>query len=132
MQAWAPLARANHRLALGVVAPSGLPPVVGVGPDSTVSLRPRTGVACWGDSIGTVIDTQALAEWLLQNPAAAAMLDVHDPEPFGDDYPLIDVPNAYLAPHLASRTMTAMDNMSWVVKDIAAVLGGRAPRFPAW
>jgi hypothetical protein len=28
--------------------------------------------------------------------------------------------------------MTAMDNMSWVVKDIAAVLGGRAPRFPAW
>jgi len=25
-----------------------------------------------------------------------------------------------------------MDNMSWVVKDVAAVLQGRAPRFPAW
>jgi len=25
-----------------------------------------------------------------------------------------------------------MDNMSWVVKDVAAVLSGRAPRFPAW
>jgi len=81
---------------------------------------------------GNVIDIQALADWLVQHPAAAAMLDVHEPEPFGDDYPLIDVPNAYLAPHLASRTMTAMDNMSWVVKDVAAVLQGRAPRFPAW
>jgi hypothetical protein len=81
---------------------------------------------------GNVLDAQALAEWLRANPAAAAMLDVHEPEPFGNDYPLLNVPNAYLAPHLASRTMTAMDNMSWVVKDVAAVLNGRAPRFPAW
>jgi phosphoglycerate dehydrogenase-like enzyme len=63
---------------------------------------------------------------------AAAMLDVHEPEPFGNDYPLLNVPNAYLAPHLASRTMTAMDTMSGGVKDVAAVLAGRAPRHPAW
>jgi D-3-phosphoglycerate dehydrogenase len=94
------------------------------------SMRPDSYLI--NTSRGFVLDAQALAEWLRENPAAAAMLDVHDPEPFGEDYPLVDVPNAYLAPHLASRTMTAMDNMSWVVKDIAAVLGGRAPRFPAW
>ncbi|MCX5651247.1 MAG: hypothetical protein NTU45_07645 [Planctomycetota bacterium] len=94
------------------------------------SLRPDAHLI--NTARGNVIDIQALADWLVQHPAAAAMLDVHDPEPFGDDYPLLEVPNAYLAPHLASRTMTAMDNMSWVVKDVAAVLQGRAPRFPAW
>ena len=94
------------------------------------SMRPDANLI--NTARGNVIDIQALAEWLLQNPAAAAMLDVHEPEPFGDGYPLLDVPNAYLAPHLASRTMTAMDNMSWVVKDVAAVLSRRAPRFPAW
>ena len=80
-------------------------------------------------SRGFVLDTVALADWLRVNPAAAAMLDVHDPEPFTDANPLIPLPNAHLAPHLASRTMTAMDNMSWVVKDVVAVLEGRAPKW---
>lgn len=81
-------------------------------------------------SRGCVLDPVALAEWLRLNPAGAALLDVHDPEPFGEDCPLLGLPNAHLAPHLASRTMTAMDNMSWVVRDVAAVLEGRAPRYP--
>ena len=93
------------------------------------SMRPDANLI--NTARGNVIDAQALASWLLRNPAAAAMLDVHDPEPFGEDYPLLDVPNAYLAPHLASRTMTAMDNMSWVVRDVVAVLEGRAPKWPA-
>ena len=82
-------------------------------------------------SRGCVIDTAALADWLRVNPAAAAMLDVHDPEPITDANPLIPLPNAHLAPHLASRTMTAMDNMSWVVRDVVAVLEGRKPKYPA-
>jgi phosphoglycerate dehydrogenase-like enzyme len=81
---------------------------------------------------GCVLDTDALAAWLRENPAGLAYLDVHDPEPFTDESPLLGLPNAHLAPHLASRTMTAMDNMSWVVRDVEAVLAGRAPRFPAW
>lgn len=94
------------------------------------SMRPDANLI--NTARGNVIDAHALAAWLLRNPAAAAMLDVHEPEPFGEDYPLLPVPNAYLAPHLASRTMTAMDNMSWVVRDVAAVLSGRAPKNPAW
>lgn len=82
-------------------------------------------------SRGCVLDHGALARFLEANPAACAMLDVHSPEPFTADCPLLGLPNAHLAPHLASRTMTAMDNMSWVVRDVAAVLGGRAPKFPA-
>ena len=81
-------------------------------------------------SRGCVIDTHALADWLRVNPAAAALLDVHEPEPITDANPLLPLPNAHLAPHLASRTMTAMDNMSWVVRDVVAVLEGRTPKWP--
>ncbi|MFM1935232.1 MAG: D-3-phosphoglycerate dehydrogenase, partial [Planctomycetota bacterium] len=45
-------------------------------------------------------------------------LDVHDPEPFDATHPMLGLPNAHLAPHLASRTDTAMEAMSWVVRDV--------------
>lgn len=82
-------------------------------------------------SRGFVVDNLSLARFLTDHPQARAMLDVHDPEPFGPEYPLLGLPNATLFPHLASRTETAMQNMSWVVRDVAAVLEGRAPTFPA-
>lgn len=82
-------------------------------------------------SRGFVIDHDALASFLSDTPAAAALLDVHDPEPIDAANPLLTVPNATLLPHLASRTEMAMENMSWVVKDVWAVLEGRSPRWPA-
>ena len=60
------------------------------------------------------------------------MLDVHEPEPPPTDYPLYGLPNVKLLPHLASRTDVALANMSWVVKDVAAVLEGQKPQYPAW
>jgi len=82
---------------------------------------------------GMLVDAAALAAWARRVAPAggAALLDVHQPEPFGPDYPLLGLPNVALAPHLASRTATALRNMSWVVRDVVAVLEGRAPRFPA-
>ncbi len=77
---------------------------------------------------GMVIDARALASFLRTHPSARAVLDVHDPEPFTDDYPLLRIPNAMLAPHLASRTESAMTNMSWVVRDVVEVLQGRPPK----
>ncbi|MDA1007413.1 MAG: NAD(P)-dependent oxidoreductase [Planctomycetota bacterium] len=73
-------------------------------------------------SRGMVIDDGALAAFLRANPGAVALLDVHDPEPFTVENPLLALPNAHLAPHLASRTETAMENMSWVVRDVVAAL----------
>ena len=81
---------------------------------------------------GMLIDPAALAAWARSHPEARAILDVHEPEPPPTDYPLFDLPNVRLLPHLASRTGAALENMSWVVRDVAAVLAGQPPQCPAW
>jgi phosphoglycerate dehydrogenase-like enzyme len=69
-------------------------------------------------SRGFVVDHVALAAHLQRCPGAQAILDVHEPEPIDASNPLLGIPNAHLAPHLASRTDAAMDAMSWVVRDV--------------
>jgi D-3-phosphoglycerate dehydrogenase len=32
---------------------------------------------------------------------------------------------------MAARTHTAIENMSWVVRDVIDVLAGKTPKFPA-
>ncbi len=80
---------------------------------------------------GFVVDSVALAAFLRANAGAQAALDVHEPEPFGAEYPLLGLPNARLLPHLASCTATAQANMSWVVRDVWRVLSGETPEFAA-
>jgi hypothetical protein len=58
---------------------------------------------------------------------AGAAIDVFDPEPLRADYPLLGFDNVLLTPHMAARTHTAVENMSWVV----GVLNGRPPTYPA-
>lgn len=82
-------------------------------------------------SRGLILDDLALAGFLRKNPKAQALLDVHDPEPFGADYPLLGLVNAHLSPHLAAATATAQENMSWVVRDVWRVLQCEEPEFPA-
>ena len=82
-------------------------------------------------SRGFIVDNASLANVLKKNEEMLALMDVHKPEPFGDDYPLLGLPNARLYPHLASRTTFALREMSWVVKDVVAVLEGDTPEYPA-
>jgi D-3-phosphoglycerate dehydrogenase len=82
-------------------------------------------------SRGEVLDVHALYQALKRGTPAAAMIDVFDPEPPGPDFPLLGLPNVLLTPHMAARTYTAIENMSWVVRDVVEVLNGRPPRFPA-
>jgi phosphoglycerate dehydrogenase-like enzyme len=100
-----------------------------IGPQLIARMKPY--VLFLNTSRGFVVDNVALAEFLRDHPEAEAHLDVHEPEPFDASYPLLGLPNAKLYPHLAARTKRAMLNMSWVVKDVMAVLEGRAPRWPA-
>ncbi|MCA3004429.1 MAG: hypothetical protein LW650_13115 [Planctomycetaceae bacterium] len=88
--------------------------------------RCKSDVIFINTSRGFVVDNHALADFMLGHPAACAMLDVHDPEPFDGTYPLLEIDNVHLAPHIASATVLANENMSWVVKDVWRVLSGEA------
>ncbi|MCC5785159.1 MAG: hypothetical protein JJU33_00505 [Phycisphaerales bacterium] len=80
---------------------------------------------------GFLVDPFALAEFMIAHPRATAIVDVHDPEPFGPDYPLLDIDNIHLTPHIAAATRDAKTAMSWVVKDIWKVLSGEPPEHEA-
>jgi D-3-phosphoglycerate dehydrogenase len=82
-------------------------------------------------SRGEVLDASALGEAIRGKRLAGAAIDVYDPEPPAADFPLLGLDNVLLSPHLAARTGTALENMSWVVRDVMEVLEGRPPKYPA-
>ena len=99
--------------------------------DARLLERMKPAVILVNTSRGFVVDSLSLGAFLGRQPGAVALLDVHEPEPFGADYPLLGLDNARLTPHVAASTSRADLNMSWVVRDVAAVLEGATPRFKA-
>jgi phosphoglycerate dehydrogenase-like enzyme len=91
----------------------------------------KPGMLFINTSRGFVVDNAALRALLERDGSARAVLDVHEPEPFGAAYPLLGLRNAYLTPHIGAATSTAHRNMSWVVRDVARVLEGQSPEFAA-
>ncbi len=100
-----------------------------IGDNTFSQLKPDSVLV--NTSRGFVVDSRALATFLRTNPRAHALLDVHDPEPFREDSPLLGIANAHLSPHIAAATSAAHDAMSWVVRDVCRVLEGQEPQFPA-
>ena len=82
-------------------------------------------------SRGEVLDINALADALKNKKLAGAAIDVFHPEPPPPNFPLLGMDNVILTPHMAARTHSAIENMSWVVRDVIDVLNGKPPRFPA-
>jgi phosphoglycerate dehydrogenase-like enzyme len=82
-------------------------------------------------SRGEVLDDAALTAAIREKKIAGAAIDVFDPEPPKSDYPLLGFENVLLTPHMAARSLTAIENMSWVVRDVMEVLNGRTPKYPA-
>jgi phosphoglycerate dehydrogenase-like enzyme len=82
-------------------------------------------------SRGEVLDERALAAAIRAKAIAGAAIDVFAPEPPPADYPLLGFDNVLLTPHMAARTGTAMENMSWVVRDVIDVLNGKPAKYPA-
>jgi len=100
-----------------------------VGRDQLAQMKPTAVLI--NTSRGEVLDAAALAESIRSNKLAGAALDVFAPEPPPPDFPLLGLPNVILTPHLAARTFSAIENMSWVVRDVADVIEGRKPKYPA-
>jgi phosphoglycerate dehydrogenase-like enzyme len=82
-------------------------------------------------SRGEVLDAAALADAIRSKRLAGAAIDVFDPEPPAADFPLLGLENVLLTPHMAARTYTAIENMSWVVRDVVQVLRGGKAKYPA-
>lgn len=76
---------------------------------------------------GSIVDPNAASVFARANSDARLILDVHDPEPFGPDYPLLNLPNVTLYPHIGAGTKDAKEQMSWVVRDVVRVLQGEPP-----
>jgi phosphoglycerate dehydrogenase-like enzyme len=100
-----------------------------VGPSQLSQMKPDAVVI--NTSRGEVLDAAALAAAIRAKELAGAAIDVFWPEPPAADFPLLGLENVILTPHLAARTYTAIENMSWVVRDVVAVLRGEAAKFPA-
>ncbi len=99
--------------------------------DAAALAKVKPGVVLVNTSRGFVVDAGACAAFLRQNPGATAILDVHEPEPVGGEYPLLGLPNARLTPHIGAATGRAKAAMGWVVRDVWRVLGGDEPEFEA-
>ena len=87
-------------------------------------------------SRGMVVDAQALGPALRAGRLQGVALDVYDPEPPPADSPYARLLETWpdrviLTPHMASRTHQALENMSWVARDVVAVIQGRPPQWPA-
>jgi len=82
-------------------------------------------------SRGAVVDPESAARFFSKHEKAFGVFDVHDPEPILADYPLLNLPNVRLTPHIAGRTRRGLRRMSEVVRDVYAVLCGKEPENPA-
>ncbi len=98
--------------------------------DAAAFARMKAEVVFLNTSRGAVVDPVACAEFCVDHPEAAAILDVHDPEPIVETSPLLEIANVHLSPHIAGATRAAKREMSWVVRDVWRVLRGEAPEHP--
>ena len=77
---------------------------------------------------GPVVDQRALAEALRAGRPGMAALDVTDPEPIAMDDPLLQLPNAIIAPHIASGSRATRERMAeMAVENLLAGLRGELP-----
>ena len=74
---------------------------------------------------GPLVDQKALYDALVSKTIFAAGLDVTEPEPPDPADPLLQLPNAVVAPHIASATVSTRDGMAEICADnlIAGVTG---------
>jgi len=79
---------------------------------------------------GLMENLDVLYEAMTDGPLAGVGLDVFDPEPPDVNHPIFQLQNCLTSPHAIAMTERAMHrSFKSMATDMAAVLGGRKPRF---
>jgi len=87
--------------------------------------RMKAGSLLVNTGRGALVDERALAQALRRGRPAAAVLDVRDSEPPGEDDPLRGAPNLLVTPHVAGVTAQALERGAChVARDVVRVLAG--------
>uniref|UniRef100_UPI00356A8208 NAD(P)-dependent oxidoreductase n=1 Tax=Actibacterium sp. TaxID=1872125 RepID=UPI00356A8208 len=76
---------------------------------------------------GSIVDQDALVDFLAANPLARATLDVTTPEPLPDDHPLMTHPQARITPHIAWRNPDFRERNLLIFRETLAALIAGAP-----
>jgi lactate dehydrogenase-like 2-hydroxyacid dehydrogenase len=79
---------------------------------------------------GATVDEDALVVALREGWIHSAGLDVFETEPIHDaTHPILQLPNAFVTPHMASATLAARASMvSIAATDLSALMQGRSPQ----
>lgn len=78
---------------------------------------------------GSLVDETELARLMREDPLAAAILDVFDPEPLAAESPLWDIPNVYISAHSSISLDHYMDDVFEIFRDnLERFLAGRELR----
>ncbi len=81
---------------------------------------------------GPIVDEEALFKALKEKRIAGAALDVYSREPPGADFPLFQLDNVVVAPHIASYTTDAISRVDLIqAEDLVKALRGERPKYVA-